>query len=595
MSDKSTNLVSPKSGKVLYESDRGLITECGSECFELKNGIACLLDPTTLDVASQHEMSVFDELNLDNISFFRECLFQDVLKKIKQVHPTLEKRQEELAFVELGGGEGHWARHFKVAFPEANGYVCDLSFKTLERAPEILNRVCANVTDPIFQKKSIHLAAFWVSLHHLETKHVAKALEEVRKALADDGMVIMFEPNAHFLPRQLMYESKLSNDVYPDEQEQAINFTELSSIAESVGLMKAGTYFLNPHYNPNFIKKLKRWQLYLPVVELLHQLDRWIYEPILGSLFSKKQLKWKKYLTLYGLSLYKKRNSELMAKSCLVCGDTNFVPLGVVDKYSLLECQQCDLQFLDPAPDEASLNEIYKDYYKAWDLKHSEKEVSLMKQETFSNYFKLITPYITSGNLLDVGCATGELMQIAQSNGFDVYGVEVSPYGVNLCREQFGEDKVIEGNLKFGDFPENFFDIITLSDVLEHIVEPLPFLDALYGILKPGGILMIVTPDTSSVVKKLMGKRWLHYKAEHIYYYNQKNLVQLLSSQYTMLLNQKAYKKLNVNYITSVICTYSKHQLWQKLVALGNSILSPVRHSNFPVYIGEMFILFRKK
>lgn len=260
-----------------------------------------------------------------------------------------------------------------------------------------------------------------------------------------------------------------------------------------------------------------------------------------------------------------------------------------------MECPQCGLQFLDPIPDKKALDKIYADYYKAWDIKQSGKEVSMMKTRTFQRYLGQITNFVSSGTLLDIGCATGELLAVAREMGFDVYGVEVSPEGIRRCKERFGEDRIIGKNLKPGDFPPEFFDVITLSDILEHMPDPSPFLDNIYNILKPNGILMIVTPDTSSWTRKVLGTRWLHYKEEHVYYYNSNNIFRLLSPRFHIFSLGSAYKSLTLDYCASIIKNYATSGAVKKITSVLKHLPASIGQYPLKINIGEMLVLSRKR
>jgi len=283
-----------------------------------------------------------------------------------------------------------------------------------------------------------------------------------------------------------------------------------------------------------------------------------------------------------------------MNLSCCLCGDSKHDRVDSFKLYAIMRCRSCELQVLYPFPEESQLVKIYSEYYNAWDLNNSGMDVSMMKRETFRSYLKRVTPYISSGTYLDIGCATGESLAVAKENGFDVYGVEVSPYGIQQCRKKFGEGRIIGEALKSTHFHADFFDLITLSDVLEHITEPGVFIGTVYNILKPGGFLMIVTPDTSSWIKKLMGKHWLHYKEEHIYYYNKQSIMKLLLPEFQITLIGKAYKILSLNYIADILSAYTHNSLSRKSVYFLKIIPAIIRKYHLRMYIGEMFILCRK-
>jgi len=283
-----------------------------------------------------------------------------------------------------------------------------------------------------------------------------------------------------------------------------------------------------------------------------------------------------------------------LSRKCFICGTANSNRKGAIGKYSLLECPKCGLQFIDPVPDSDRLSAIYSDYYKAWGIDDSPEIVSVMKKGTFSGYLEKIRNHVRSGRLLDVGCATGEFMQVAQEKGFDVYGAEISPYGIKRCQELFGKDKIITSSLSKDHFPPDYFDVITLADVIEHLSEPAVFWDIIYNVLKPNGILMIVTPDTSSLFKKLMGMRWLHYKEEHIYYYSRFNIALPLSGWFEVVALNSAYKTLNLKYCLDVLRSYSKNVVTRSIIQVFDHLPNRVILYPFKINIGELFVIFRK-
>ncbi|MBF0327640.1 MAG: class I SAM-dependent methyltransferase [Nitrospirae bacterium] len=266
-------------------------------------------------------------------------------------------------------------------------------------------------------------------------------------------------------------------------------------------------------------------------------------------------------------------------------------PIG---KSSLLSCSLCSLQFLSPLPDRESLNKIYEDYYSVWGIDQLDKEISAMKKKTFSSYLNYLKLPAERGAFLDVGCATGEMLALAREMGFDVYGVEVSPRGVSLCRKLFGEHKIKGKNIEYDDFPAGFFDVITLSDVLEHLTDPPEFIAMLSKMLKSNGLMLIVTPDTSSFTCRLLGKYWPHYKIEHLHYFNRFNLLKMCSSHFKLLTVTTPYKTLTLNYISNIINGYHRNMLARAIVQFIQWLPQRWRANHFKINTGEMLMLFKK-
>lgn len=301
--DYSDCLLSPVTGRALEEKDGELVTTDETERFEIRDHIACLIDREKQDVFKNRETLIFSKFDITGIPYFRKSLFTETVQRILSLRsPGLFPEQEEpFLVVEMGGGEGHWARTVKEAIPRARVFTCDMSLKALSRAPRHLNKVCADMTHPVFRKESVHLAAFWVSLHHLPLPEQSEALKNTAAALAPGGLLLLFEPNIFFWPRHLIYRTPLRREVYPDDKERALDFFQISETLERNGLKGEEISFMNPPYHPDFLHKFDHGALYRPVLESLYQIERKIVDPLLG-----RQSPVKKYLSLYGFAVYRK-------------------------------------------------------------------------------------------------------------------------------------------------------------------------------------------------------------------------------------------------------------------------------------------------
>src|SRR3989339_1815414 len=143
-----------------------------------------------------------------------------------------------------------------------------------------------------------------------------------------------------------------------------------------------------------------------------------------------KTVKVQKILVPVRFFRIQEKKQTRMKSPCFICGCDKPVDKGItVAGYSLMECPECALQSLHPFPDEKRLKSIYSDYYKSWGSPRSLEKVSKMKAETFRSYLDIISPPAGHGRLLDIGCATGDLLEAARGSGFDVYGAEVSEEG----------------------------------------------------------------------------------------------------------------------------------------------------------------------
>jgi len=115
-------------------------------------------------------------------------------------------------------------------------------------------------------------------------------------------------------------------------------------------------------------------------------------------------------------------------------------------------------------------------------------------------------PATATGRLLDFGCGDGTFMHRMQRAGWFVSGIEPDPVAVKTLRGRYGYD-VRQSIEDFGRDEERF-DVVTLCHVIEHMSDPIAALRALRRVLKPGGRIIIVTPNAKSLGAKTFGKFW---------------------------------------------------------------------------------------
>lgn len=235
------------------------------------DGIVDLLDSRLHDDVVANEIKVFDELPISNVPYFRDVLFGRV---IKLVAPMLPKHTRPPVCVELGGGEGYFARSFKGHFPNSETFVCDISERFLKLAPVSLKRLRCDIRYPFLQKGSVDLASFWVSFHHFSERDSALALNVAVDALAPDGLLMFFEPNNDFLPRRVLYKSPFAKNIYFDEEEKAVAFVDIENALSRKGLSLVYKAGVSPPYSLAFLRHYTLWPLYFAATEAFYFLDR---------------------------------------------------------------------------------------------------------------------------------------------------------------------------------------------------------------------------------------------------------------------------------------------------------------------------------
>lgn len=129
------------------------------------------------------------------------------------------------------------------------------------------------------------------------------------------------------------------------------------------------------------------------------------------------------------------------------------------------------------------------------------------------------------GTLLDVGCGNGAFLARMRELGWEVVGVEPDGQAVKVAREHFGLD-IYEHTLEEAGFRDGAFDAITMNHVIEHVWDPIGILHECRRVLKPGGTLVVVTPNVESLVHRLFREASFHLDPpRHLYLFSRRTLM----------------------------------------------------------------------
>lgn len=253
--------------------------------------------------------------------------------------------------------------------------------------------------------------------------------------------------------------------------------------------------------------------------------------------------------------------------NCELCGSTGELcypdlqdrHFDAAGTWSHLQCPKCHLVWLNPRPTPGDLARLYSEYYT-----HGEPEEHSMFVQAIlrgipaatQGYSGMVSdPWVrrigrllslfgplrelgmrstlgisgtARGTLLDFGCGDGSFLVHMRSLGWSVAGVEQDPQAANVARELIGHD-AIHGSLEEARaaVPDGY-DVITLSHVIEHLLEPVATLRECFDCLRPGGKLVIATPNTASRGHKHFGRNWLHLDPpRHISLHNASTLTEV--------------------------------------------------------------------
>ncbi|MBU0634253.1 MAG: methyltransferase domain-containing protein [Candidatus Omnitrophica bacterium] len=190
----------------------------------------------------------------------------------------------------------------------------------------------------------------------------------------------------------------------------------------------------------------------------------------------------------------------------------------------IVKCVQCGLIF---APYTNQGRELASFYREMVDEQYVQEE--RCRRITARTILRKLKRFIPgNATILDVGCSTGFLLDEARKIGWKAYGVEVAQWAVKYARQKFGLD-VCNKSLEEANFKRDFFDVVILQDVIEHLPDPKRTLLEIRRILKPTGILYVNTPDIDSLASRILKARWWGIKQFHLYYFTKKTLKKMLT------------------------------------------------------------------
>jgi 2-polyprenyl-3-methyl-5-hydroxy-6-metoxy-1,4-benzoquinol methylase len=218
---------------------------------------------------------------------------------------------------------------------------------------------------------------------------------------------------------------------------------------------------------------------------------------------------------------------------------------GANGLWNLKQCinQDCGLIWLDPMPLKEEIGKAYASYYTHTPLDSSQKPRLLRRirnliergylakeynyeigsrpllARSLGNLLYLLPiyrreaeagvrclPSLPGGRLLDVGCGSGEWLFAMQQRDWQVEGIDFDENAVNVAVQR--GLRVHCNSLEQHGFPDNYFDAVTSNHLIEHVPDPVQLLVECARILKPGGKLVILTPNNASFTHRIFKQDW---------------------------------------------------------------------------------------
>lgn len=283
-----------------------------------------------------------------------------------------------------------------------------------------------------------------------------------------------------------------------------------------------------------------------------------------------------------------------MTEKCLTCRqpveiiqdglfDTRF---GIESLYSIAKCSSCGLEQTVPVPSPEELKRLYEDHYNFSGEKRT-AYTRLREVFLFSPLYRLwllLDGDISfhgrkgKGRLLDIGCNEGRGLEICRRNGFDPEGVELNRTAAAVARAK-GFSVHTERIEEFK--PGEPYDIVLLSNVLEHSTDQKEMLSHIRRLLKPGGKVWISCPNSSSWLRTLFGRYWINWHVPfHIAHFSPETLKPLLEGA--------GFRVTEVGHKTPAL--WAAHSVIARLFAKRGR---PTRLLRNPLLVASLMLLIR--
>jgi 2-polyprenyl-3-methyl-5-hydroxy-6-metoxy-1,4-benzoquinol methylase len=229
-------------------------------------------------------------------------------------------------------------------------------------------------------------------------------------------------------------------------------------------------------------------------------------------------------------------NQETKTIPCALCGGTVFKQSLQCEGFSYVRCAQCGLVQMNPQPATEDVRKRYQEAYGtdylSYEIANEASFLRLQELALRDAAFEAIEAQCLKegkNQLLDIGCATGALLEKLRNRGWNVSGIEISTPQAEYARQERNID--VHGvPLEKAGLQSASFHAVLASHLIEHLNDPMFLIREVHRILVPGGYFLITTPNISGFQSKLFGKHWRSAIFDHLYLFSKKTLHRALKN-----------------------------------------------------------------
>jgi len=219
--------------------------------------------------------------------------------------------------------------------------------------------------------------------------------------------------------------------------------------------------------------------------------------------------------------------STLQLVPCPLCGGERVRDVCRVETWKapfhVARCSDCSLLHVNPRPSLAELGAFYDaGYYEGdsdWhyaDERTQQEQVRVRAAGRLARIADLLAARgVTTRRVVEIGSAFGVFLDEARRQGWEPRGCEISPASADHAENEFGLT-IHRTDLSDAGLPDASADLVTGSEVVEHLAAPLRTFEAAYRVLAPGGLVLFSTGNEQSAARLLRGARWGYFMPGHV-------------------------------------------------------------------------------